>query len=110
MKFGEEVCKAGIPNCGTGLMVNITRYDGAFWNVSGLKMPDEIHVTFNGGMLKVGDEIELEFAEFDEATPSVAEVSHKALLEAAATQVDDSPEIWTRKLDTYYRMKKILNE
>ena len=51
-----------------------------------------------------------EFAEFDEATPPVAEESHKSLLEAASVHVDDGSEIWNRKLDTYYRLKKILED
>ena len=102
--------KAGIPNYGVSLIVNITRYDGAFWSVCGLRMPGEIHVTWNGGMLEVGDEIEVEFAEFDEATPPVAEESHKSLLEAALSYVDDNPEQWNYKLDTYYRLKKILED
>lgn len=110
IKRGDEICKAGIPNCGVGLMVNIIRNDGAFWSVGGVKMPGGIHVTWNGGMLNVGDEIEVEFAEFDEATPPVAEESHKSLLETASAHVDDSPEIWNRKLDTYYRLKKILED
>lgn len=110
IKRGENVCKAGIPNNGVGLMVNVTRNDGAFWSVGGLKMPGEIHVTFNGGMLKVGDEIEVEFAEFDEATPPVIEESHQSLLEAASTEDDDIPEMWDRILDTYYRLKRILED
>jgi hypothetical protein len=110
IKRGNNVYKAGIPNYGVGLMVNIIRNDGVFLSVGGVKMPGEIHVTWNGGMLKVGDEIEVEFAEFDEATPPVAEESHKSLLEAASVHVDDGSEIWNRKLDTYYRLKKILED
>ncbi len=110
IKRGNNVYKAGIPNYGVGLMVNIIRNDGVFLSVGGIKMPGEIHVTWNGGMLKVGDEIEVEFAEFDEATPPVAEESHKSLLETALSHVDDSLEQWNRKLDTYYRLKKILED
>lgn len=106
VKCENNVCKAGVPDNGVGLMVNITRYDGAFWSVGGLRMLGEMHVTWNGGMLKVGDEIEVEFATIDEASPTVAEESHKSLLEAASARVDDSPEMWNRKLDTYYRLKK----
>ena len=57
IKRGNEVCKAGIPDNGVSLMVNITRYEGAYWNVGGLKMPGDVHVTWNGGTLEVGDEI-----------------------------------------------------
>ena len=68
IKRGNEVCKAGIPDNGVSFMVNITRYEGAYWNVGGLRVPGDVHVTWNGGTLEVGDEIEVEFAEFDEAT------------------------------------------
>lgn len=110
VKWGNEVCKAGIPDCGVSVIVNVTRYDGAYWSLGGVRMPGEMHVTWNGGTLEVGDELEVEFAEFDEATLPVAEESHKALLEAASAQVDDSPELLDRKLDTYYRLKKILED
>ena len=95
IKRGNEVCKAGIPDNGVSLMVNITRYEGAYWNVGGLKMPGDVHVTWNGGTLEVGDEIEVEFAEFDEATLPDTEESHKSLLDTIAlTHVDDSPDMW----------------
>ena len=111
IKRGNEVCKAGIPDNGVSLMVNITRYEGAYWNVGGLKMPGDVHVTWNGGTLEVGDEIEVEFAEFDEATLPHTEESHKSLLDTIAlTHVDDSPDMWNRKLDTYNRLKKMLKE
>ncbi len=106
VKRGDNICKVGIPDSGVCLMANVTRYDGAFWSVGGLRMPGEIHVTWNGGMLQVGEEIEVKFAEFDEATPPVAEESHQSVLEAAAARTDDDPEIWNRQLDTYYRLKK----
>ena len=111
IKRGNEVCKAGIPDNGVSLMVHITRYEGAYWNVGGLKMPGDVHVTWNGGTLEVGDEIEVEFAEFDEATLPDTEESHKSLLDTIAlTHVDDSPDMWNRKLDTYNRLKKMLKE
>ena len=92
-------------------MVNITRYEGAYWNVGGLKMPGDVHVTWNVGTLEVGDEIEVEFAEFDEATLPDTEESHKSLLDTIAlTHVDDSPDMWNRKLDTYNRLKKMLKD
>ena len=110
VKWRDAVWKAGIPNGGVSLMIMQHGYDGGSWNIGGLKMPEGIHVTWNGGMLEVGDEIEVEFAEFDEATPPVAEESHKSLLEAALSYVDDNPEQWNYKLDTYYRLKKILED
>ena len=97
IKRGNEVCKAGIPDNGVSLMVNITRYEGAYWNVGGLKMPGDVHVTWNGGT--------------HEATLPDTEESHKSLLDTIAlTHVDDSPDMWNRKLDTYNRLKKMLKD
>lgn len=108
IKWKGDVCKAGISDNGVSLMINLTRYDGAFWSVGGLKMPEEIHVAWNGGMLEIGDEIEVEFAEFDEPTPHAEEESHKSILEKASLSVTDNEDIWNRKLTTYYRLKEIL--
>ena len=110
IKWRNTTCKVGIPDCGVGLMVNITRFDGAFWCVGGVKLPEEIHMTWNGGKLEVGDEIEIEFAEFDQAGPPVVEESHQSILEKASVMVDDNGDVWKRKLDTYYRLKKILED
>ena len=110
VKWGNNVCKAGIPNCGVSLMVTLHNYDGGYWNIGGLKMPEEIHITWNGGELKIGDEIEVELAELDEVTPPVAEVSHKSILKKACLLSDDSDDIWNRKLYTYYWLKKKLEE
>ena len=111
IKRGNEICKAGIPGGRVGLMVTIAHHDGACFSVGGLKVPEEIHVTWKGGALEVGDEIEVEFAEFDEATPPDAEESHKSLLDAiAVAHVDDSLDSWNRKLDTYSRLKKMLED
>lgn len=44
VKFKDKRCKAGIPRCGMGLVANITWHSGLFWCLSGLKMPEEIHM------------------------------------------------------------------
>lgn len=111
IKKGDTVYKAAIPNCGVSFAININRYDGAYWSAGGLKMPGEIHVTWTTGeTLEVGDEFELEFAEFDEASPTTWEESHQSLLNAASDCEEDSPEMWQRMLDKYYDMKKILED
>lgn len=111
IKKGDTVYKAAIPNCGVSFAININRYDGAYWSAGGLKMPGEIHVTWTTGeTLEVGDEFELEFAEFDEASPTTYEESHQSLLNAASDCEEDSPEMWQRILDKYYDMKKILED
>ncbi|WP_294480621.1 hypothetical protein [uncultured Bacteroides sp.] len=64
-------------------------------------------------MLEVGDEIEIEFAELDESdeiTPPMNEVSHEAILEKAWSPIDEKNILWDRQLDTYFRLKKILEK
>ena len=85
-------------------------YDGGSWNIGGLKMPEGIHVTWNGGEFKIGDEIEVEFAELDEVASPVAEESHESILKKACLLSDDNDDVWNRKLDTYYWLKKKLEE
>lgn len=64
VKWRDTVWKAGTPNGEVSLMIMQHGYDGGYWNIGGLKMPEEIHITWNGGELKIGDEIEVEFAEY----------------------------------------------
>ena len=68
VKSKDKTCKAGIPQCGVGIVANITWHSGLTWTLSGLKMPEEIHLVWNGGMLEIGDVVEVEIAEFDEAS------------------------------------------
>lgn len=113
VKCGEKVYKVAIPDNGVNVMVNITHYDGASWCVGGVKMPEETHISWNSGMLEVGDEIEIEFAELDESdeiTPPMNEVSHEAILEKAWALDDEKSILWDRQLDIYFRLKKILEE
>ena len=46
VKFKNKICKAGIPQCGVGLVANITWHSGVFWSVSGLRMPEEMHLVW----------------------------------------------------------------
>ena len=110
VKWRDAVWKAGIPNGGVSLMIMQHGYDGGSWNIGGLKMPEGIHVTWNGGEFKIGDEIEVEFAELDEVASPVAEESHESILKKACLLSDDNDDVWNRKLDTYYWLKKKLEE
>ena len=95
VKWRDTVWKAGIPNGEVSLMIMQHGYDGGYWNIGGLKM---------------GDEIEVEFAELNEITSTVTEESHESLLKKACLLSDDNDDVWNRKLDTYYRLKKKLEE
>ena len=105
----DKTCKAGIPQCGVGIVANITWHSGLTWTLSGLKMPEEIHLVWNGGMLDIGDVVEVEIAEFDEASTPVAEDKHCCLMEEQSDSVDESKDL-EHKLNLYYRLKKILED
>ena len=106
VKSKDKTCKAGIPQCGVGIVANITWHSGLTWTLSGLKMPEEIHLVWNGGMLDIGDVVEVEIAEFDEASTPVAEDKHCCLMEEQSDSVDESKDL-EHKLNLYYRLKKI---
>ena len=38
VKSKDKTCKAGIPQCGVGIVANITWHSGLTWTLSGLKM------------------------------------------------------------------------
>ena len=42
VKSKDKTCKAGIPQCGVGIVANITWHSGLTWTLSGLKMPEEV--------------------------------------------------------------------
>lgn len=109
VKFKNKICKAGIPQCGVGLVANITWHSGVFWSLSGLRMPEEMHLVWDGGMLEIGDVIEVEVAEFEEASMLVAEEKHACLIENKSENVDDSKDL-EHKLNLYYRLKKVLED
>ena len=93
VKSKDKTCKAGIPQCGVGIVANITWHSGLTWTLSGLKMPEEIHLVWNGGMLEIGDVVEVEIAEFDEASTPVAEDKHCCLMEEQSDSVDESKDL-----------------
>ena len=106
VKYKDIVCKAGIPHCGTLFTADITWHSGAYWSVGGLKMPEEVHFIWNGSILEVGDVIEVEVAEFDEASAPVSEEKHSSLIEKMSERVED----YSKDLELYYQLKKILED
>ena len=109
VKNKDKVSKAGIPQNGVGLIANITWHSGASWSVGGLRVSDEMHLVWDGGLLEVGDVIEVEVAEFDEASATVWEEKHCCPTRAASDDTDN-PKEWEHKLDLYYRLKKVLED
>lgn len=107
--WNGETCKIGMPGGRVGMAVNaMERSNYCYWSIGGYHKEEELHWTWKGGTLRVGDKIEIEFAEFDEdeATPPVVKYPHSC----PTPQKDDSPEAWQFKLKTYQRLKKILED
>lgn len=109
VKSKDKTSKAGIPQNEVGFVGNITWHSGAFWNVSGLRVSDDVHLLWDGGMLEVGDVIEVEVAEFDEASVTVWEEKHCCPAHTDSNDTDN-PKEWEHKLDLYYRLKKVLED
>ena len=106
-----EMLEVAIPNGVVDVHVETNRYSDPRWGVGGLKMPEEIHVSWKGGHLQVGDEIQVEFADIEQSAPHVYQESHSDLKERMIMISNDSDkdkEIWQRKLERYYRLKTIL--
>ncbi len=106
----KETLKVAIPDGLVDVGLNITRYEGAYWSVGGLKMPEGIHFGWKGGTLKPGDEIEVEFADIEDTLPCEYQESHASLKERMTEMLnhDDDTEAWQRKLERYHRLKAIL--
>lgn len=107
-----NLLEIAVPNSIVDVTVNITRYDGPFWTVGGLKMPEGIHITWDGGNLIVGDEIEIEIAEIAQATPHVHAEKHSSLKKSMETMAKDENDaiLWEQKMDRYQRLKAILDD
>ena len=54
----------------------------------------------------MGDVIEVEVAEFDEASTPVSEEKHSSLIEKMSERVED----YSKDLELYYQLKKILED
>ena len=109
----ENTQKIAIPGNLVNVTVNVTRYEGAHWSVGGFRMPGEMHLTWNGGKLVPGDEIEIEFTDIDKPDPTMYEVSHACLerrmaLAAKAGNSAISEDIWQQKRERYHRLKALL--
>lgn len=112
----ELIQKVAVPDSYVSSMIEITQYEKAHWNVGGTKMPEEILLTWNYGDLRVGDEIEIEVADIDEADPyiykdtlSFQERNQRIRMMESSKKKDDVL-IWQRKLERYYRLKAILEK
>ena len=81
---------------------------GATWNPSAYSPAAHESMSWGGGELKVGDEVELELAELDEADVAPP-IGTSRDGEAPPITIDD-PNVWMHKLYDYMRYKKILED
>ncbi len=107
----KDTMKVAIPDNVVNVMINITESKDAHWNVGGMKFPEENHLTWRAGALGLGDEIEVEFAEIDEADSHESHMSFSSIKESMATamaNINDDAEVWQHKFERYHRLKAIL--
>lgn len=108
MLSGEnDKLEVAIPDGSVSVSIEMTRY-AATVGVGGLTK-DDVHVSWKGGDLYVGDEIQVEFADIEESPLPVWQETHASLVERmVAISKKDDEEVWQRKLEQYYRLKAIL--
>lgn len=63
-RWGERICRKGVPGQGHTVLIEATWWRGAYWNCSGQVETVGDGWYWNDGPLRVGDELEIEFAEF----------------------------------------------
>ena len=61
-----------------------------------MRVSDEMHLVWDGGLLEVGDVIEVEVAEFDEASATVWEEKHCCPTQTASDDTDN-PKEWGKQ-------------
>lgn len=108
MLSGEnDKLKIAIPDGSVSVSIEMTRY-AATVGIGGLTKND-VHVSWKGGDLQLGDEIHVEFADIEESPLTVWEETHSSLVERMVTMEKmDDEEVWKHKLEQYYRLKAIL--
>lgn len=109
-----ELLKVAIPNGVVNAHVEMNWCnDSPNWGVGGLKIPEEVHISWKGGRLQPGDEIYVEFADIEQPDSFIYQESHSSLKERmvmVSNNNDKDEEIWQRKLERYYRLKAILED
>ena len=106
--WGDEVCRVGMEGeYSIGINFNVSRLGETYWGLGGFKMPEEHHWTWKGDSLRVGDVVEVEFADFKEATPPVA-----VELDTCSSVNNDKmdPEMVQVLLEEYESLKRLLEQ
>lgn len=109
-KFGKErdILKVALPNGLVSISVEMNRW-GKMCGIGGLT-EDDVHISWKGGSLQAGDEIEVEFADVEESPFPVWQETHASLVErmTAVADREDDEETLRYKLERYHRLKAIL--
>ena len=103
----NEKLEVAIPDGSVGVSIEVTRY-AATVGIGGLTK-DDVHVSWKGGDLQLGDEIHVEFADIEESPLPIYQETHSSLVKRMVElKKEEDEEIWKRKLEQYYRLKAIL--
>ena len=114
-RWGERICGKGVPGQGHTVLIEATWWRGAYWNCSGQVETVGDGWYWNDGPLRVGDELEIEFAEFDAPTPPVGILprTHQQCLCGVYNKycgAQDEAEMRLRMLHDYKQLRWLLEQ
>lgn len=110
VKYEDNVCKAGIQGNGFISLEFVLRKYGSFWRTDGLYLEENKRLCWNCNQMNIGDEIEVELAEFIDTSNSLGEIYdsyEEAMKQVYVTSESDQV---NQMLEDYYLLKKILME
>ncbi|MDR0940052.1 MAG: hypothetical protein LBN29_12030 [Mediterranea sp.] len=101
VKSKNGICRVGIPvESVVDMVANVLAYRQN-WILGGMERSGEKHFAWPGGDLEVGDEFEIEIAEFDEASEPIDQTGW-------TPPVIDEAEILEGQLIRYRELKRVL--
>lgn len=115
VKFNGCVCRAGVPKGVVSVSTTI-RTDGSGNDldhtiyVGGLKTPENNNLNWFVSDMKAGEEMEVEIAEFDEASLPLKEESHEDMIKRIKAIRGDNKTEQEYKLERFRELEKILGE
>lgn len=106
-----ETLEVALPEGSVDVSLELNRY-AQMMGVGGYDMVNNTHLAFwKGAHLQPGDEIQIEYADIENALPPIHQETHPLLVERMVTVAnDEDEETWKHKLETYHRLKAVLEE
>ena len=106
-----EALEVALPEGSVDVSLELNRY-AQMMGVGGYDMVNNTHFAFwKGAHLQPGDEIQIEYADIENALPPIHQETHPSLVERMVTVAnDEDEETWKHKLETYHRLKAVLEE